>query len=384
MLSALGIYQRPTGNGPQSWLVLASLVAPQSGPGFTMQGVGLLFGSNRTTDPEAFLAGIATGDLDAVLFPDDPIGKASQYLAALERLFPTKRDATVLGISVQFGALEGRITFDLGVIIDIQNDAIVRIYLVAQFVAVSSAPSPGQRIDPAKQAVYILADGVAVYDFTTNELNVRIALRNSHVWKGELTGGASLFHGSPQVDGGARGTYVSIGGFHPDYVPPGTKIFVPPRLSLVLGKGDHLKLQVTSYIAYTPTSFQFGFSGRLDARLYGFGIRGSLTIDLLAGFDGQLQPRPGVQRRVARRLALARRGVLLRLAGRDRADGPQRQGVGQLPVLLDQRPRLADDPGGRVPRAVGRHHRHRDVGDLRAGQLGQRRDGRAEAGRPRP
>ena len=286
VLSALGIYQRPTGTGPQSWLVLASLVAPQSGPGFTMQGVGLLFGSNRTTDPEAFLAGIATGDLDAVLFPDDPIGKASQYLAALERLFPTKRDATVLGISVQFGALEGRITFDLGVIIDIQNDAIVRIYLVAQFVAVSSAPSPGQRIDPAKQAVYILADGVAVYDFTTNELNVRIALRNSHVWKGELTGGASLFHGSPQVDGGARGTYVSIGGFHPDYVPPGTKIFVPPRLSLVLGKGDHLKLQVTSYIAYTPTSFQFGFSGRLDARLYGFGIRGSLTIDLLAGFDG--------------------------------------------------------------------------------------------------
>ena len=56
---------------------------------------------------------------------------------------------------------------------------------------------------------------------------MRIALRNSHIWKGELTGGASVFHGSPQVDGGGRGTYVSIGGFHPDYMPPGTKIFVP-------------------------------------------------------------------------------------------------------------------------------------------------------------
>jgi hypothetical protein len=55
----------------------------------------------------------------------------------------------------------------------------------------------------------------------------------------------------------------------------------------VLGKGDHLKLQVTSYVAYTPTSIQFGFSGRLDARLYGFGIRGRLSLDVLAGFDGQ-------------------------------------------------------------------------------------------------
>ena len=55
----------------------------------------------------------------------------------------------------------------------------------------------------------------------------------------------------------------------------------------MLGKGDHLKLQVTSYLAYTPSSIQFGMSGRLDARLYGFGIRGSLSLDVLAGFDGQ-------------------------------------------------------------------------------------------------
>jgi hypothetical protein len=287
VLSALGIYQRATDTSPRSWLLLASLQAAQTGPGFTVRGIGLLYGSNRTTDPDAFLAGIATGDLDAVLFPDDPIGKASQYLAALERLFPTKQDAAVAGLSVQFSALDGRITFDLGVILDFQGSSLVRVYLVAQFVGLTRAPDLGERVDPASQAVYVLADGVAIYDTRTDELNVRIALRNSHVWKGELTGGASVFHGSPQVDGGGRGTYVSIGGFHPDYVPPGTKIFVPPRLSLVLGKGDHLKLQVTAYLAYTPCSIQFGFSGRLDARLYGFGIRGSLSLDVLAGFDGQ-------------------------------------------------------------------------------------------------
>lgn len=287
VLTALAIYQRPTDSKPTSWLVLAALQAKNTGPGFTIQGIGLLYGSNRTTDPDAFLAGIATGDLDAVLFPDDPIGKSAQYLAALERLFPTKQGASVLGMSVQFSALGGRIAFDLGVILDFQGSSLGRVYLVAQFVALTSAPKPGQRVDPAKQAVYVLADGVAIFDTRTDEINVRIALRNSHVWKGELTGGASLFHGSPQVDGGNRGTYVTIGGFHPSYTPPGTKIFVPPRLSLVLGKGDHLKLQVTTYLAYTPSSIQFGISGQIDARLYGFGIRGKLSLDLLAGFDGQ-------------------------------------------------------------------------------------------------
>ncbi len=288
VLSALGIYQRSTATSPKSWLVLAALQATQTGPGFSVRGIGLLYGSNRTTDPDAFLAGIATGDLDAVLFPDDPIGKAAQYLAALERLFPTKQDAAVIGLSVQFSALDGRITFDLGVILDFHGSSLVA-GLPGRPVRRPSPvrPQPGERIDPASQAVYVLADGVAIFDTRTDELNVRIALRNSHIWKGELTGGASVFHGSPQMDGAGRGTYVSIGGFHPDYVPPGTKIFVPPRLSLVLGKGDHLKLQVTSYLAYTPSSIQFGISGRLDARLYGFGIRGSLSLDVLAGFDGQ-------------------------------------------------------------------------------------------------
>src|SRR5205807_1398557 len=113
-----------------------------------------------------------------------PIGKASQYLAVLERLFPTKQDACVVGLSVQFVALDGRITFDLGVILDFQGSSLLRVYLVAQFVALTRAPNLGERVDPASQAVYVLADGVAIFDTRTDELNVRIALRNSHIWKG--------------------------------------------------------------------------------------------------------------------------------------------------------------------------------------------------------
>ncbi len=283
-LTGLGIYQRATAESAKSWLVVASLRLPQSGGFF--QGAGLLYGSNRTTSPEAFLAGIATGDLDAILFPEDPIGKAAQYLAALERLFPTRKDASVLGISAKFSALGGMLTLDLGVLLDFQSSSLSRVYVVAQFVGVFPKPLPGEDSDPSKKPIHVFADGVAIYDTKTDELNVRIALRNSRIWAGELTGGASIFHGSPQVDGGGRGTYISIGGFHPDYVPPGTKIFVPPRLTLTLSKGDHLKLQMEAYAAYTPSSIQFGLTGKLEARLYGFAIRGRLGLDVLMGFDG--------------------------------------------------------------------------------------------------
>ncbi|MFZ4573785.1 MAG: DUF6603 domain-containing protein, partial [Phycisphaerales bacterium] len=283
-LTGLGIYQRATAGGPRSWLVVVSMQLPQSGPGFQFAGLGLLYGSNRSTSPEAFLAGLTTGDLDAVLFPEDPIGKAPQYLAALDRLFPTKENSTVLGIAAKFTALGGRLSLDLGVIIE--GSDLARMYIIAQFVGLLKQPKPGEDLDPLSQPVRVLADGVAIWDSQTDEMNVRIMLRNSRVWAGELTGGASLFHGSPQTDGQHRGTYISVGGFHPDYVPPGTKIFVPPRLSLVLSKGDHLKLEMRAYVAFTPSSLQFGAAGSIEARLYGFGIRGCLSLDVLIGFDG--------------------------------------------------------------------------------------------------
>lgn len=285
-LTGLGIYQRASIGGVKSWLIVVSLELPQSKAIFSVQGAGLIYGSNRTTSPEAFLAGIATGDLDAVLFPDDPLGKAPQYLAALERLFPTQKDCSVIGLSAKFSGFGGMLTLDLGVLLDFRSSSLSRVYILAQFVGLLRKPKDGEKIDPLTQPFRILADGVAIWDTKTDELNLRIALRNSRIWAAELTGEASLFHGSPESDGSRRGTYISVGGFHPDYVPPGNKIYVPKRLALTLSKGDHLKIEFRAYVAFTPSSLQFGISGRLEARFYGFGIRGMMSLDALIGFDG--------------------------------------------------------------------------------------------------
>ena len=285
-LTGLGLYQRAAVGGVRSWLVVVSFVESQTEPGFNLAGGGILYGSNRTTDPQAFLDGLTTGALDALLFPDDVVAKAPQYLAALEKLFPTQKDATVFGGMMRFTALGGAITLDLGALIDLPASLPPRIYLVAQLVALLTAPKEGEKVDPLKLPFRILADGVAIWDPQKDEVTVQILLRNSRLFAGELTGGASIFHGSPQTDGQNRGTYISVGGFHPDYVPPGTRIIVPPRLKMSVGRGDHLKLEVSAYLAYTPSSFQFGLAGQLEAHLYGFGIRGRATFDVLANFGG--------------------------------------------------------------------------------------------------
>lgn len=285
-LTGLGLYQMASGAGGKSWLVSVTLRDPTPQPGFDLKGAGMLYGSNRTTDPQAFLASIHTGGLDAILFPDDPIAKAPQYLAALEQLFPTQQDSWVIGVMAQCTALGGKITLDLGVLVDSPANSPIRLYLLAQFVALLQAPKAGEKLDPTKLPFRILADGVAIWDSRTDELNMQIALRNSRVFTGELTGGATIFHGSPEVDGQHRGTYITVGGFHPDYVPPGDKIAVPDRLKLTVSQSDHLKLEVSAYVAYTPGSIQFGLAGQLEAHLYGFGIRGRALFDALFGFDG--------------------------------------------------------------------------------------------------
>src|SRR5262249_36155732 len=133
-LTGLGIYQRATAVSATSWIIVAALELPQSRSIFSVQGAGLLYGSNRTTSPEALLNGIATGDLDAILFPDDPLGKAAQYLAALERLFPTRLGSSVIGLSAKFSGFGGLLTLDLGVLLDFDESSLRRVYIVAQFV----------------------------------------------------------------------------------------------------------------------------------------------------------------------------------------------------------------------------------------------------------
>jgi hypothetical protein len=173
----------------------------------------------------------------------------------------------------------------LGVILEYSATSLIHTYVIGRLIAICPPPKAGLKLDPKKVPIYIQADGVALWDSATDTLDLRIQLNNSRIWGGELSGGATIFHSPKRSDLPIHGTYVSVGGFHPDYTPP-SSLYVPARLTLAVSKGDHLKIQVQAYAAYTPSSIQLGIGGLLEAHLFGFGIRGQFNIDMLFGFDG--------------------------------------------------------------------------------------------------
>ncbi len=279
-LKGIGVCEpRPDGTG-HSWMAVACLEFKRSGGAITLIGVGLLYGSNRRSDPQAFLDGLSAGDLDALVLPGDPVEKAAVYTAAIGKLFPPSQDGEVFGIVLKVGALGGRLNVALGLIMDDGGSGgASKTYVVLTVLATFPTKTLA--------TIRIEAAGVAIWDAATDEFSLRIVLRNSKLFGGELTGEASAFSGDPDLsDQDTHHTWlVSFGGFHPRFQVPGNRIYVPKPLQMTFASGDHLKIEWRLYFAVTTGSIQFGVSVDLKARFAGFGIRGRLALDLVVSFS---------------------------------------------------------------------------------------------------
>ena len=271
-LRALFLSEPALTAGRRSWLALATAEFP-SPAWFIPKGVGILYANNRATDPAALLAAVAAGDLTAVLFPEDIAAHGPAYLATLGRLLPAAADGWVAGLFVRFAGLDDNARVDLGIIYD--GGAATRAYLLARvLVGLPSLTEPLVRVEVA---------ALGVWDQARDEYELRAALVNSRAFGGELTGEALMFSGDPDRDDGRgeRVRLMSIGGFHPRYVTPGPTIRVPERVTLVIEKGDHLRLECRAYLAVTAGALHAGIEASLLARFAGFGIRGNLGFDAL-------------------------------------------------------------------------------------------------------
>jgi len=276
-LKGIVINEPTPASGGRSWMVVASLEFPRAGGGaITVDGIGVVFGTNRRSDPDAFLAGLGAGQLDALVLPGDPVPRMAALTAALGTLLPPSDDGEVIGVVFKIGALAGKVKVSLGILID--NGGVTSALKFYVFVTVV-ANFPRENL----QTIHIEANGVAIWDASREEFNLRIVLRNSRLFGGELTGEASAFYGDPELtDEDAHKTWiVSFGGFNPRYRVPGGRVYVPKRLQLTWARGDSLKIEMRAYFAVTPGSLQFGGSVELSARFSGFGIRGKLEIDVI-------------------------------------------------------------------------------------------------------
>ena len=179
----------------------------QLGFGFTLTGVGGVAGINRTLDPEALGAAVRAGALDAVLFPDDPIGDAPLIIDTFKAIFPAADGQYVFGPMVRLGwGTPTLVEAELGIVIALPDPIIIAI-----LGSVSSVlPTPD--ID----LIAINLDVAGVIDFTAQSLQISASLHDSHVIGFALSGDMELRAGF----GSQPSFLMALGGFHPDFDPP--------------------------------------------------------------------------------------------------------------------------------------------------------------------
>lgn len=245
-------------------------------PAGTIDGAGVLVGYGRRADAGAFLAGLTSGVVGTVLFPDDPVGEAPQLLAVLGQLFPRQDGSLVLGLMIQwtFGGRARLITAELGVIVEFAGGALKHVYVLGQ----------GQMgLKHLPRDVYrVQVDLFGHYDVEAGTFFLRAELRDSRLAGGELTGGGLISY-----DESAEERFVaSLGGFNPRYSAP-ARLQGVPRITAHLADRPQLKIYFELYLAVTSSSIQLG--GKLALRLEAKGliIEGYLALDLLARFDGE-------------------------------------------------------------------------------------------------
>ncbi|WP_137144267.1 DUF6603 domain-containing protein [Mycolicibacterium sp. CR10] len=235
---------------------------------FTLNGVGGIIGANVTADTQALAAGVGSGAISRLLFPDDPAGAAAAILDTLAAVFPSHAGGFVVGPMVKLGW--GRpvsfVTAELALILSLPDPKVLVLGRVRVAIPAEFAP-----IIDLKAEIY--------GEFSGDRVLIIAALTDSRVGFFSVAGQFGLL-----LRMGDDPTFVlSAGGFHPRYQPPG-ELATLQRISAEISP-PAFHLRVEAYAAITTNTVQFG--GAVDIR-YGFdgtGIYGTAALDALIQFD---------------------------------------------------------------------------------------------------
>jgi hypothetical protein len=283
---ALLTTRRP--DGSDGWSLLLMIYGQFSvhiAYGVFLTGVGGLIGLHHRADTPALTAGMKTGALDDIMFPDNPVADAPRIISRYRTLFPIEGNTLILGPMLELSFSQPPIvSARLGLIFELRNALggnqpvkLTQVILLGQILLQLPQKALGV---PA--ILKLLVDVVGYYNAEDKELMIRARLRDSFVgieglFKISLAGElliAARFGDDP--------TFVfSAGGFHPAYkdLPPGIPTDLE-RLSASFGIGP-IKLRVEEYFAITSNSLQGGFKVELSAKFGPAGITGSLSLDVL-------------------------------------------------------------------------------------------------------
>ncbi|WP_028048810.1 DUF6603 domain-containing protein [Cellulomonas sp. URHD0024] len=273
-VTAIGLVSTklPDGSRGFSLLVIITATFPpiQLGFGFNLSGLGGLLGLNRTMNVQALRDGARTGVLDSILFPVDPVARATKVISDVEAVFPIAPGRFVIGLMARIGWGSPRlVTVDLGIVIEVPLP--VRIALLGRVAVVLPADDTA--------VVELHLDVVGILDLGRGELSIDASLHDSRLAVFDIAGDMAL-----RVGWGATPVFVvSVGGLNPRFErPPG----LPDvrRLSIALASGENPSVRLETYLALTSNTIQVGARLSAHAELDA-GVFGLFTGDAWLGFD---------------------------------------------------------------------------------------------------
>lgn len=249
---------------------------------FASWGLGAIVGTHRSIDLDALRAALASGATEALLFPQDPVGRTSQIVASLATLFPAapaNNDRHIIGLLGKYTWGAGFFTIKLGVIAEMSGPWKTVAWPTKLAVPISFTAGWEQ----TKNLLWIDIEGLIDYDAALDEGEFRFALRNSRLIGADFVGGGVLFKGDPiagDVDS-TRAWFGSAGGYHPSYYGgkgPG-RAAVDKRCGISIKRGNNVELEIAAYFAKSPAGWHFGVYGHLRIAALGIEFDGKLWLD---------------------------------------------------------------------------------------------------------
>lgn len=236
--------------------------------GFTLKGVGGLIGVHRTFKIEALRSRFASGSINSIMFPQDPIKNADKIISDLRAIFPPQEKHYVAAPFLKIGWSKF-VELDIGVLLEFPFKG--RLILLG---------SVGLFLPERNNAIVELhIDVLGDFNFAEKYIRIEGILRDSRIKDIPVYGGFAFFlswDGKPKF-------LFSAGGYHPRYKKPARFPDVP-RVGTVINYSDKLSLTCEFYTAVTSNSFQTGFKADFLAKFSGAEIKGYLFFDALLYF----------------------------------------------------------------------------------------------------
>ena len=249
-------------------LIFGQFPAIQLSFGFTLTGIGGLIGVQHTASPAALSQALGAGQLDAVLFPDNPVANAPQIINTLRTLFPVKAGGFIIGPMLELGwGTPSLVTVRLGLLIEASQFTILGQAIVALPPLVSA--------DIA--LLYLRLDFVGTVVFDPLRISFDAKLIHSRVGFTSIFGQFAF-----RASFGDQPTFIiSAGGFNPHFNEIPSDIPAPfERVGTSYDIGV-FGITFKGYFAVTSATVQAGAELRAWANIGIASIEGGIGFDAI-------------------------------------------------------------------------------------------------------